>query len=66
MEGLVYKGDLLSVETTVMSMVDELMRCTLGDQSLTWLDGQVRNIPASEVSYQSLRNIYYRFETLPF
>ena len=26
MEGLVYKGDLLSEEATVMSMVDELMR----------------------------------------
>ena len=59
MEGLVYKGDLLSEEATVMSMVDELMRCTLGDQSLTWLDGQVRNIPASKVPTSHLGLIYY-------
>ena len=36
MEGLVYKGDLLSVESAVMSWV--LMRYTLGVQSLTWLE----------------------------
>ena len=36
MEGLVYKGDLLSVESAVMSWV--LMRYTLGVRSLSWFE----------------------------
>ena len=39
------------------------MRYTLGDRSLTWLDGQVRNIPASEVPTSHLGIIYFSIVT---